>query len=383
MALNSVSSNTPFALFYGLYFALVGCIVPFWGLYLQHLEFSAHDIGVLMALFGVVRIIGPNLWTAQAHRFHSPVSMVRWAAVITVLCFSAIFFARDVWTVGLVMFAYGFFWSALLPQYEALCMRHISHRLEVYSRIRLWGSVTFILAVAGLGTLFDFISIAWLPLFMWVLMIMVTGNGWMLPAYAPAEDEDTTPQKLLPHLKRLPVIGFLLINILLYLSHGPYYTFFSIYLEEHGYTNTEIGLIWTVGVVAEIWLFWKFGRLMPLLSWRGWMVLSLLLTALRWVAVSAAVDLIWLLVLAQTIHAFSYGAMHAVSMRYVQSLFPQVLRGRAQALYSSVGFGAGSALGAYFSGLLWEPLGGAVVFMLAAAIAMVTIPVVMLTLPKE
>ncbi|HBS43125.1 MAG TPA: MFS transporter [Oceanospirillales bacterium] len=378
-----MTSNTPFALFYGLYFALVGCIVPFWGLYLQHLDFSAHDIGVLMALFGVVRILGPNIWTAQAHHFRSPVSMVRWASVITVVLFCAIFLADNVWTVGLVMFAYGFFWSALLPQYESLCMQHIQQRVDVYSRIRLWGSVTFILVVAGLGALFDVISIATLPLFMLVLMLLVTVNGWLLPTYESEAAGDGQKPQFRQHLLSVPVLGFVLVNLLLYLSHGPYYTFFSIFLEEHGYSNTEIGLFWTVGVVAEVWLFWKFGRLLPLLSWRGWMIFCLLLTALRWIVVGLAVDSLWLLGLAQTIHAFSYGAMHAVSMRYVQTLFPGALRSRGQALYSSVGFGAGGALGAYVSGLLWEPLGGAGVFLLAALAALAALPVVWFMLPRE
>ena len=71
-------SPSRFALFYALYFALLGCIAPFWGLYLKHLSFTAVEIGSLMALFGVVRILAPNMWAAQSRRFRGPVQMVQW-----------------------------------------------------------------------------------------------------------------------------------------------------------------------------------------------------------------------------------------------------------------------------------------------------------------
>ncbi len=122
---------------------------------------------------------------------------------------------------------------------------------------------------------------------------------------------------------------------------------------------------------------------MHLLSWRGWVVLSLALTAVRWMLTGYLIGSLWVLLLLQILHAFSFGVMHAVSMRYVQALFPDHLQGRAQALYSSVSFGLGGAVGAWVSGLLWEPLGGTLVFVLAGAASLAGAVVAWLSLSPD
>jgi len=374
-------SPSRFALFYALYFALLGCIAPFWGLYLQHLSFSATDIGALMALFGVVRIVAPNMWAAQSRRFPGPVHMVRLAGLLTLVCFSLIFITRDFYGVAFVMLAYGFFWAAMLPQYEVLCMQSLGNQVDRYSRVRLWGSVGFVVSVLVLGWLLDSLSILALPVIMWGLMFLITGNAWLMPAVDhPPKPQSQDDHHFWRRLRSPAIAGFILLNVLLQLSFGPYYTFFSIFLSDAGYSATMTGMFWGVGVIAEVILFWQFGRIMHLLSWRGWVTISLLATAARWALTGYMIDSAAMLFLLQTLHAFSFAVMHAVSMRYVQALFPAHLQGRAQALYSSVSFGVGGAVGAWVSGLLWEPLGGTLVFVLAGLASLAGAVVAWLTL---
>jgi len=361
-------SPSRFALFYALYFALLGCIAPFWGLYLQHLEFSAADIGLLMALFGVVRIIAPNMWAAQSKRFRGPVQMVRLAGLLTLICFSLIFVAHGLYAIAAVMIAYGFFWAAMLPQYEVLCMQALGNQVDRYSQVRLWGSIGFVVSVVILGAVFEQFSVMALPWIMWALMGLIVANAWLMPEGKHRRTENNKPSEHFWRLlKSRAILGFIVLNVLLQISFGPYYTFFSIFLTDAGYSATATGVFWAIGVTAEVILFWQFGRLMHLLSWRNWIVLSLLLTAARWALTGFVLDSVTGLVLLQVLHAFSFAVMHAVSMRYVQTLFPEQHQGRGQALYSSVSFGFGGALGAWGSGLLWEPLGGTLVFVIAGA----------------
>ena len=371
-----------FSLFYALYFALLGCISPYWGLYLQNLNFSAHDIGILMALFGVTRIVAPNIWAAQASRFRGPVQMIRVAGALTVILFGLIFLARDLLSVGFVMVAYGFFWAAMLPQYEVLCMHSLGNQLDRYSRVRLWGSLGFIAAVLIVGLILDVASILILPVIMLLFMVLITANAWRMPEVESASrPAGQTPFRTL--LRSRAVIGFILVTVLLQISFGPYYTFFSIFLRESGYSPTATGLIWSAGVTAEVVLFWQFGRIMHLLSWRHWILLSLTLTALRWILTGfVSHHIVWLLLL-QTLHAFSFAVMHAVSMRYVQTLFPIEQQARGQALYSSVGFGLGGAIGAWLSGLLWADMGGTLVFVSAGLTALLAVPVAWWSLDRR
>ena len=368
-----MSSALPFkrlSFFYALYFALLGCIAPYWGLFLQNRSFNPEQIGQLMACFGLVRILAPNLWAYWSRYFRTPMQMVRWAGMLTMLCFSLIWWADSFVSMAAVMILYGFFWAAMLPQYEAMTLQHCGTQADIYGRIRMWGSIGFVLVVLGAGYLFEWISVGWLPLLMLSLMALIGINSLTLPEPAEGHPQPAPSGQFLNLLKSRPVQVFILMNILLQISHGPYYTFFSIYLENHGYKPAEIGFLWSLGVIAEVFLFWKFHRLVSFFSWRIWCVLSLLITAVRWTLIGSLVDFWGWLLLAQLGHAFSFAAMHAVSMRYIQHLFPRPLQGRAQAMYSSVGFGIGGALGAWLSGSLWLSLGGSQVFFLATLAAL-------------
>ena len=354
--------------FYFLYFALLGCIAPFWGLFLQAREFSAEDIGFLMAAFAAIRILAPNLWAHAAGYFSSPLVMVRWAGVLTALCFAGVWWANSLSSMLLVMLAYGFFWAAMLPQYETITMQALNNRIDDYSKIRLWGSVGFIVAVVALGWLFDVLSVNYLPAVMLVIMLLITANGFFLSASATLREEKKG-QNFISQALQKPVIVFISITVLLQISHGAYYTFFSIYLEQLGYSKSAIGLLWSLGVFSEVILFWQFHRLLHLLSWRGWVMISLILTAVRWLLISQQADQLILLLVAQVLHAFSFGAMHAVSMRYIQHYFSRANQAQGQALYSSIGFGLGGAIGAWGCGIFWNKLGGDQVFALSAVIA--------------
>ena len=377
------ASSSHFALFYALYFALLGCIAPFWGLYLQHLEFSASDIGLLMGMFGVVRILAPNIWAAQARHFNSTLHMIRLAGLLTVVSFTLIFVARDLVWVAVVMVAYGFFWAAMLPQYEALCMESLGNQLDRYSRVRLWGSLGFVITVGVLGAVFDQWGIALLPVIMWILMVLITVNAWLVSQDKRPKEQVLGQASFLSLLTSKAVIGFIVVNIFLQISFGPYYTFFSIFLESAGYSASLIGVFWAIGVIAEVILFWQFGRIMDLMSWRTWIAVSLIVTGIRWALTGYLLHSVWTLILLQTLHAFSFAAMHAVSMRYIQSLFPGSLQARGQALYSSVSFGLGGAIGAFASGLLWESLGGTLVFLLAGIVSMLAAVIAIYTLDNE
>lgn len=369
--------------FYALYFALLGCIAPYWGLYLQHKQFSAEQIGVLMGLFGFVRIIAPNLWAAWAVHFRSPLQMIRLASLLTIAAFVFIPFANGLFSMAIIMMSYGFFWAAMLPQYEVITMQACDNQVARYSRIRLWGSIGFVLMVLGAGALFETLSFSWLPLIMLVLMAVIVLNSFGLPSGDLVNHEPAPKGQFIKTVLTAPVLIFLGMTILLHLSHGPYYTFFSIYLTEHEYSSTLIGSLWALGVVAEILLFWKFHSWVYRLSWRHWCVLSLVITAVRWGLIATCAQYGWVLVIAQLGHAFSFAAMHAVSMRYVQQFFPKALQSRGQAMYSSIGMGFGAALGALLSGLFWDQLGGEWVFSAAALSALFGAVVAWYGLPKE
>jgi len=152
-------------------------------------------------------------------------------------------------------------------------------------------------------------------------------------------------------------------------SHGPYYTFYSIYLEGHGYTKTVIGLLWAYAVVCEIGVFLFMPRILAQVSVRTVLMVSFALAAARWLMIGYFPDSLAWLILAQTLHAASFGTFHAAGMQMVYRFFVGKHQHRGQAVYSTVAFGVGGAVGSYYSGHTWETLGPGLTFAIAAGAA--------------
>ncbi len=150
------------------------------------------------------------------------------------------------------------------------------------------------------------------------------------------------------------MLCFLASSFLLQFSHGPYYTFYTLYLVKmHGYSNSLAGILWSLGVVAEIVIFLLAPILFRHFSLPALMLWSLFLTAVRWLLIGFLATNLPLLILAQIFHAFSFGIAHAIAIDWVRQHF-QGHQGQGQALYSSLSFGAGGAAGALAGGLVWD-----------------------------
>lgn len=355
--------------FYFFYFASLGALIPYWGPYLRSLGFSELAIGELVAIIMATKIVAPNVWGWIADQSGKRMLIVRLASLLAVLCFAGIFIGGGYWWIALVMTAFSFFWNASLPQFEATTMNHLGDRPQRYSSIRLWGSIGFILSVAGLGALFDRVDIAWLPVALIVLFAGIWLNSLVVPERAAGHlPLDHEPLKAV--LRRPKVWMLLLACFLLQASHGPYYTFYTIYLEDHGYSRSLIGQLWALGVAAEIGLFLVMHRLLPRLGARRLLLMALLLTAVRWWMIAQFPERLDLLLLAQLLHAASFGVVHAVAIHLIHRFFTGPHQGRGQALYSSLSFGAGGAVGSLYSGMLWNSAGAYWAYLSAAMIAL-------------
>lgn len=354
--------------FYLCYFASLGAFLPYWTLYLEHLDFEAVAIGQLMAFMALTKVISPNVWGWIADHTGERMRIVRLGSFAAALCFAGVFIARDFWGMALVMIAFSFFWNAILPQFEATTLNHLGSQPQRYTSIRIWGSIGFIVAVAALGPMLDYYGTSPLPL---VLLLLFAGI-WLSTLKVRERDDNASPREhaSIRHVLRQPhVLALLAICFLMQASHGPYYTFYSIYLEEHGYSRGLIGQLWAVGVVAEVGVFLIMHRLVPRIGLRALLLASIGLAALRWLLIAFFVDHLPVLLAAQVLHAATFGVYHGVAIQLVHRYFRGRHQGRGQALYSSVSYGAGGALGALYSGFTWDSVGATVTFVIAALVS--------------
>lgn len=348
--------------FYLFYFAALGAFLPYWSLYLHSLGFSPIEIGELMATVAFTKVIAPNVWGWIADHTGKRMTVVRVGCACAVLAFTGVFLAHGYWWLLMVMLVYGFFLNAALPQFEAITLTHLGDSSHHYSRIRLWGSVGFILTVAALGPVLQRYDESVVPMAIALLIAGIFFMSLWVPenAACPAQTGGE-PWSLL--LQRREVPALLAVCFLMQASHGPYYTFYTIFLEEHDYSRTLIGQLWALGVVAEVGLFLVMHRLIGRFGLRLLLLISTALTTLRWAIIGAYVDNLTMVILAQTLHAASFAIYHAVAIELIYRYFAGRHQGKGQALYSSLSFGLGGAAGSLYAGYLWDGLGGAATFM--------------------
>lgn len=355
--------------FYLFYFASLGALVPYWALYLKHLGFSALQIGELMALLMATKIISPNIWGWIADHTGRRMAIVRLGSLLATICFAGVFSAQGYWTLALVMLLFSFFWHAALPQFEATTLTHLGEHAYRYSIIRLWGSIGFIITVAGLGPLLDWKGAAILPS---VLIVLFAGI-WFSSLVVPERREPPHEHQqlhLLTVIRKPEVLALLFVCFFMQASHGPYYTFYTIYMEGYGYSRSLIGQLWALGVIAEVGIFLVMHRMVPRFGLRRLLLVALALTTLRWLLVSQYPEWFAMVLFAQTLHAASFGVFHAVAIALFHNHFIGRHKGRGQALYSSLSFGAGGAVGSLFSGIAWEQWGGGMTYAVAAGVSL-------------
>jgi PPP family 3-phenylpropionic acid transporter len=370
---NQHSSAAPYwrlSSFYFFYFASLGALLPYWNPYLKSLGFSSLQIGLLMAIVMGTKIVAPNIWGWIADRSGKRMSIVRLASLLSVICFAGVFISSAYGWLIIVMFGFSFFWNASLPQFEATTMNHLGTHTHAYNTIRMWGSVGFILLSVGLGYVIDWQGFEIVPLALLLLFVFIWFSSLIVPE-RPSEHSSLEHKPLRKVLARREVSALLLSCFLIQASHGPYYTFFSIYLEESGYAAALIGELWALGVIAEIIMFLFMYRLLPRFGSRDLLLLAFLLATVRWIMLALFVDSLATLIVIQILHAASFGIVHAVAIHLIHRFFIGQHQGRGQALYSSLSFGAGGAIGSLYSGFIWEGLGPVWVFLIAAVFSLV------------
>lgn len=355
--------------FYFFYFAFVGAFTPFWSLYLHSLEFNAFQIGVLMSLLQVSRIFAPNLWGWLADHTGRRVAVVQLAALLSLVFYLGVFAGDSFVWMFVVMALMSLFWSASLPLVEAITLGHLGAGGEGYGRIRLWGSIGFIIVVIILGYVLDYAPVRTL---LWIVLGLKLGI-FLLSRHIPEPrfvPHHTDEQPVWSIVRRPDVAVFLLACFLMAAAHGVYYTFYSIYLVEHGYSKSLVGWLWALGVICEVLVFLWMPRLVARFGLWRILIASFALAALRFFTIGWGVEFVALVVFAQTLHAASFGSYHASAVALVHQFFRGKHQAKGQGLYTSVSFGLGGTLGGLLSGYTWDTLGAGWSFTLSATCAL-------------
>lgn len=367
------------SLYYFFYFAFIGVFSPYFTLYLQSLSMSATDIALLMSQMQFMRLLAPAFWGWLADKRGRQVDIIRLSALCACIGFTGFFLTDDFIQLFIPMTLMAFFWSAALPLVESLTFAHLADESHRYSRIRVWGSVGFIAAVLAGGALLDRLPIGEVPAMVFAVLLGILVMAFRLPEgrrlAGVATDKTAVraeePLVTLMSVLRVRQVWMLLLACFLMASaHGVYYVFYSIHLDDLGYSKGMIGLLWSLGVLVEIGLFMVMAPLMQRYSLRGLLLVTYAAAVVRFLMIGWGAESLALLLMAQAMHGLTFGVHHAASIAAVNQWFPRHIHARGQALYSSISFGGGGLFGGIVSGLVWDPLGAGWAFTLGALFAL-------------
>jgi PPP family 3-phenylpropionic acid transporter len=351
--------------YYFAYFTYVGAFVPYFSLWLAAQGYAAQQIALVLAMPQLARIFAPALWGWLADHSGRRREVVIFSAFAVAAGFASLYGLRGAAATALVLFAVAALSAGAMPIVEAITLTAVQGRTGSYGPIRLWGSIGFICAVLGTGAWLDRAGAEQALSVIFGLALVVCAAAFGVPAGAKHRPEQGG-ERISDVLGRREVLALFAAGMCMAVAHGALYAFYSIYLDAAGYSKSAIGALWTLGVLAEVAVFLWLPQLMRRFSLRALLVASFACAAARFLAIGWGVESIVVLAAAQLLHAATFGSYHAASIAAVHRLFPGRIAGRGQALFSSLSYGLGGAMGTLLAGWTWSALGAPASFAVSA-----------------
>jgi len=343
-----------------------GVQLPFLPVWLDSRGLSANEISIVIAAALFVRLAAGPLFANLADHWgnrRGVIILLAWGALISVCLLPLM---RDFWSILIVCIAMLTFWAAMTPIAETIVMRAREEQGIVYGRVRLWCSITFIGASTGMGWLLEWNAPSIIAFVLIGTLVLNLAGAYLLARDVP-EDARLAPGldlvsgmsangrglKGIAYIARNPLfMAGLMAGALLQASHCVFYAFGTLNWQRLGYSDEVIGLLWGVGVAAEILLFAYSGRVIAWLGPAKLMVLAGVGAVLRW-GITALDPPLWMLFPLQCLHALSFCAAHLGAVHFVAAAAPRSLAATAQSIYSSLAAGVMMGLMTILAGQLY------------------------------
>ncbi|HYR37252.1 MAG TPA: MFS transporter [Burkholderiales bacterium] len=350
--------------FYFLFFTYAGLWVAYLPPYFAARGLGAAEIAWVLALPQLARVVAPAAWGALADRAGAQRAIVVFACAANAACFALLPFVGGFAGIAWLMALTSLVSTAALPLVEAITLGALAGQPGRYGPIRLWGSVGFMAAVFAGGAWLDFHDIQVLPLAMLLFALGALAAATLLPAPQVHLAAGGASLPLSGAAALLLASGFCMAT-----AHGTLYAFFTLHLQGEGYGGSLIGFLWMLGVLGEIAVFLFLPALFRRFALSTLLMASAACGVLRFLAIGWAADWLAVLLVAQLLHAATFGSFHAAAVAAVHRVFPPHAQARGQSLFSSVGYGAGGALGAVAAGWAWEAAGPGLAFTVSSVAA--------------
>lgn len=370
VGMSGSSAHRPAALplrlsaFYFSHFVLIGIALPYWPVWLQGRGLGAVEIAVILSV-GRWISAGTTPAIAQLADRRGELKILLMVLAAGVLaCYTANHFAHSFWPLLAIAACTAVCMSAMMPVIESLTMLHAARGQVDYGRVRVWGSISFILATLAGGEILG----AWhADAILWAI-VASSAVTILAAACLPDTRSELAARRrgaFLQLARHRVMLLFLAAVGFLAGSHAALYAFGTIHWRAAGIGDRVIGMLWAEGVIAEILLFLVGGAFMRRVRPSDALLLAAAGGVVRWIVLALSTDP-WALFAVQWLHALTFGAAHLGGMAFVARAAPAGFSATVQSLYAALGMGAASALAILLVGPVYAAFGGGAFYFMAA-----------------
>ena len=356
---------------YAALFLVVGCYLPYIPVWLRYRALDADAIAFLLATPLFVRIVFTPLISILADHVADRRTVLIVLAWGSLFSFMLLWAAPGFWQMFAAMVLLAINWTTIMPLIETVAVSGMRKAGLDYGRVRLWGSVSFIVASLGTGVVIDRFGGSWvLPLLLATVAGLVFATHLVPRNLAAAAGASPRRRRIrladAAALLRAPVfLLFIAAASLISASHAIYYAFGTLHWRAQGFPAGAIGVLWSIGVVAEIGLFVFSGRIIRVTGAAKLLMLAGLGACLRWLFMAFDPPLLATVAL-QCLHALSFGAAHVAAIHFLAHAVPEDRAATAQGLYAATVAGLVLGVVTLASGPLYRILGGEAYAVMAA-----------------
>jgi PPP family 3-phenylpropionic acid transporter len=347
----ALAASIRYAAFYGAMFLALGVYLPFWPVWLGSRGVTAEQIGVWFALASWIRVVSTPAIAQIADRVGRPRTVLAILAGTSALSFAAFYPTAGFWPILVVTVPALICIGALVPLGESETMAAVVRDGLDYGRVRLWGSLAFIVGTVGAGSLLRGRD----PDFILALIVLAMFAALLAALALPRQPSVAVGgRRLRPTLLLADrrFILFLVATSLLQASHATYYAFSVLHWQAAGLSETLIGWLWAEGVIAEVAFFAVSTRVLARAGPLSLLVAAGLAGVIRW-AVLGATAALPAIVVVQLLHAATFGAAHLGAMHFIARTAPPGLAATAQGVYAAATGGIGLGLALLLAGGLY------------------------------
>jgi len=345
-------------------------MITFLSPYLADLGFNGTEIGLLLALPAIARVLSPLLWGYMADKTGRTVGVLRLVIVFSLV--TPLFFleTQSFTGIAIILFVFATTKTAVPALNDAVTMKMIRQFGGLYSDIRVWGSIGFVVSAVLMGKLIErsqnYAEIS-------VIALIGCYTATLFASFfLGSKDVEHKPvnyrsvQKLFENRK---IVVLFLASSLHWASTMPYHGFLPVHVRDIQMASSIAGICFGVAGIAEIVMMSQSRRLFHLFRPHQLFSLSLLMTAIRWFVMT--LDLSEeLLVVIQLLHAFTFAGFFVSAIEIILEEIPDELRATGQGLFFAASFGLGGGIGSILSGYVYEIRGGDAAFMVGGFLSL-------------